>query len=52
MALHESDIAFKQSDIALRQFHSHIKQFILTCRSVRLPRNVTRWSTRTFAAMR
>jgi hypothetical protein len=38
MTLPESDIVFKrvfkQSDIALQPFHSHVKRFILTCRSV------------------
>ena len=34
MALYERDIASKQPDIVLQHFHSHIKQFILICRSV------------------
>jgi len=34
MTLYESDIALKKPDIALQRFHSHIKQFILLCRSV------------------
>jgi hypothetical protein len=34
MTLHQSDIGLNQSDIVFQRFHSHIKQFILICRSV------------------
>lgn len=34
MALHQSDIGLHHGDIVLQRFHSHIKQFILICRSV------------------